>query len=553
MGPGRLGRRPEQHLLRLVPRGLRARPVRGVDRAGRGRRPGHGPRRDAVPVRAPAAARRLDAAQQPRQRQDRAGLVRDPARRGRLPDPDGPPARTDRRDAVREPHQARRELPRRPRAGVRASSAGRSRAATRRRRSPPRSPGWSPRPTWPTPTAIRRRPRSGAASPTTCSGRSRAGRSRPTARCPRTRTSSGCRRPAIRTRPSRYNVGNGGPTLDQRAVIDAGFLELVRLGELPANDPDVARSLRVVDATIKSTTPSGPGWHRYNGDGYGDRASDGRPWAPSGQGTGHLWPVLSAERAEQPLACRRPRRAPRSLLAGMRSSPRASGSSPSRTGSCPTSPASPYGTDPTVASIGFTNGKAAGSASPLTWSAASFVRLTADLAAKRNVALPAVPRSALRHPHAGHHDADRHEPGRQRLGVRLAGHGHRHDRARQHGLRARRPTPTRTPRRPSSRRRPRRTARSASTSRSPAARASSTSSPSARPAGRRTSQRTDRVRLRARHVAPRRRPTRTTTTTARATTPTRHRRLPCRRLRHPGLPGLRRRHATSSSGSGRAT
>src|SRR5262249_24065184 len=36
-----------------------------------------------------------------------------------------------------------------------------------------------------------------------------------------------------------YNVGNGGPTLDQRQVIDAGFLELVRLGELSANDPDV--------------------------------------------------------------------------------------------------------------------------------------------------------------------------------------------------------------------------------------------------------------------------------------------------------------------------
>ena len=45
--------------------------------------------------------------------------------------------------------------------------------------------------------------------------------------------------------------------------------------------------------------PSGPGWHRYNGDGYGDGATDGHPWAPSGQGTGHLWPVLSAERAEQ--------------------------------------------------------------------------------------------------------------------------------------------------------------------------------------------------------------------------------------------------------------
>src|SRR5580765_6599311 len=98
-----------------------------------------------------------------------------------------------------------------------------------------------------------------------------------------------------------YNVGNGGPTLDQRRVIDAGFLELVRLGELAPGDLDVARSLAIVDATIKSVTPSGPGWHRYNGDGYGDRASDGRPWAPTGQGTGHLWPPLSAERAEQTL------------------------------------------------------------------------------------------------------------------------------------------------------------------------------------------------------------------------------------------------------------
>ena len=64
-----------------------------------------------------------------------------------------------------------------------------------------------------------------------------------------------------------YNVGNGGPTLDQRSVIDAGFLELVRLGILSPADPDVANSIGVVDATIRSTTPSGPGWHRYNGDG----------------------------------------------------------------------------------------------------------------------------------------------------------------------------------------------------------------------------------------------------------------------------------------------
>ena len=186
-----------------------------------------------------------------------------------------------------------------------------------------------------------------------------------------------------------YGVGNGGPTLDQRAVIDAGFLELVRLGELPASDPDVARSLPIVDATIKSTTPSGPGWHRYNGDGYGDRASDGRPWAPSGQGTGHLWPVLSAERAEQALAAGDAAGAA-SLLVGMNAFASGVGLVPEQDWELPDLPASPYGTDPALASIGFANGGAAGSASPLTWSAASFVRLAADLAAGRNVALPAV-------------------------------------------------------------------------------------------------------------------------------------------------------------------
>jgi glucoamylase len=186
-----------------------------------------------------------------------------------------------------------------------------------------------------------------------------------------------------------YNVGNGGPTLDQRSVIDAGFLELVRLGELPANDPDILRSLPVVDATIESTTPSGPGWHRYNGDGYGDGAADGHPWAPSGQGTGHLWPVLSAERAEQSLASGNAPGAA-SLLLGMDRFASGVGLIPEQDWETPDLAPSPSGTDPTVASIGFADGGPAGSAAPLTWSAASFVRLAADLAAGKNVVLPAV-------------------------------------------------------------------------------------------------------------------------------------------------------------------
>ena len=124
MGTGGLGRRPGEHLLRLLPRGVRARSLRDLDRSRRRRRPRHRPRRDALPLRAPAAARRVDAAEQPRQRQDRARLVRHAARRGRVPDPDGAAARAHRRLAVREPHQAGCELPDRARPRVRIRALG---------------------------------------------------------------------------------------------------------------------------------------------------------------------------------------------------------------------------------------------------------------------------------------------------------------------------------------------------------------------------------------------------------------------------------------------
>lgn len=179
-----------------------------------------------------------------------------------------------------------------------------------------------------------------------------------------------------------YDLGNGGPTLDQRNVIDAGFLELARLGELRSSDPDILQSLPVVDSTIESTTPSGPGWHRYNGDGYGDGASEGHPWAPSGKGTGHVWPVLSSERGEQSLQTGDAAFAAR-LLSSMASFAGGVGLIPEQDWELPDLAPSPFGTDPTVASIGFTDGKPAGSAAPLTWAAGSYVRLAADLRAGR--------------------------------------------------------------------------------------------------------------------------------------------------------------------------
>jgi glucoamylase len=179
-----------------------------------------------------------------------------------------------------------------------------------------------------------------------------------------------------------YGLGNGGPTVDQRSVIDAGFLELARLGELPASDPDILASLPIVDATIGSNTPSGFGWHRYNRDGYGDRSSDGRPWAPSGVGTGHLWPALSSERAEQSLQTGDAAGAA-SLLDGMDKFAGGVSLIPEQDWETANLDASPFGTPPDTASIGFADGEPAGSAGPLNWSAASFVRLFADIGAGR--------------------------------------------------------------------------------------------------------------------------------------------------------------------------
>jgi glucoamylase len=179
-----------------------------------------------------------------------------------------------------------------------------------------------------------------------------------------------------------YNLGNGGPTLDQREVIDAGFLEYARLGLLPENDPDLVRSLDVVDDTILGTTDSGDGFFRYNGDGYGDRSSDGRPWEPSHQGNGHLWPVLAGERGQWELDTGDLGEALRRLDA-MRRMASGVGLIPEQAWEVADLARSPFGSDPTTASIGFESGKPAGSASALTWSAGQFVRLMLDVSAGR--------------------------------------------------------------------------------------------------------------------------------------------------------------------------
>ena len=80
--------------------------------------------------------------------------------------------------------------------------------------------------------------------------------------------------------------------------IGIDFLQLVRFGLRSANDALIRDSVTVADALLKVDTPNGPAWHRYNGDGYGEH-NDGRPF--DGTGRGRAWPLLTGERGHYEL------------------------------------------------------------------------------------------------------------------------------------------------------------------------------------------------------------------------------------------------------------
>jgi glucoamylase len=84
-----------------------------------------------------------------------------------------------------------------------------------------------------------------------------------------------------------------GETIAAAALVSLDFSYLVRLGLRAAHDPRIVDTLKVVDAVLRVATPSGDLYHRYNEDGYGEHR-DGRPF--DGSGIGRLWPLLVGER-----------------------------------------------------------------------------------------------------------------------------------------------------------------------------------------------------------------------------------------------------------------
>lgn len=88
------------------------------------------------------------------------------------------------------------------------------------------------------------------------------------------------------------------PALTAADQIGVDFLQLVRYGLRDPQAMLVRDTLQLVDALLREDLPQGPCWHRYTGDGYGEHA-DGAPY--DGAGCGRPWPLLTGERGHYEL------------------------------------------------------------------------------------------------------------------------------------------------------------------------------------------------------------------------------------------------------------
>ena len=181
-----------------------------------------------------------------------------------------------------------------------------------------------------------------------------------------------------------YTIGDSGPSnVDQRRVVDPSFLDLVRLGVLPADDPAVVNSLEVIDAQLGVPTDRGFYWHRASFDGYGEKRN-GDQWEfglpdDSRITLGRAWPLLNGERGEYDLAAGDATAARRQIAAIARTA-----------GPGAMLPEQVWDLQPPAGTDGFLPGTPTFSATPLAWTHAQYIRLAADVAAGKVVEQPSI-------------------------------------------------------------------------------------------------------------------------------------------------------------------
>nr|WP_264318721.1 glycoside hydrolase family 15 protein [Acidithiobacillus ferrooxidans] len=162
------------------------------------------------------------------------------------------------------------------------------------------------------------------------------------------------------------------PHLSAGEQVANDFLQLVRYGLRSADDPHVTASVKVMDGLLRTDTPCGPVWHRYNGDGYGEHA-DGSPF--DGTGIGRGWPLLVGERGHYALAAGEDAVPYINAMAAM-------------TGNSGLLPEQIWESD-AIPEKGLFPGHPSGSAMPLVWAHGEFIKLCHSAAQGRPVDRPA--------------------------------------------------------------------------------------------------------------------------------------------------------------------
>ena len=170
---------------------------------------------------------------------------------------------------------------------------------------------------------------------------------------------------AIRNRPAETSM------VPADEVVGTDFLALVRFGLRRPDDPRIVSTLAVADALLRTETPSGPVWHRYTGDGYGEH-EDGSAF--DGTGIGRGWPLLVGERGHYELDAGRDARP---YLEAMRRMASGGGMLPEQVWD-----AAP------IRARRLAPGRPSGSAMPLAWAHAEYVKLVRSIALGHSIDRP---------------------------------------------------------------------------------------------------------------------------------------------------------------------
>jgi len=167
-----------------------------------------------------------------------------------------------------------------------------------------------------------------------------------------------------------HHLDHGKTKINELVSVDA--LALVRFGLRDAKDPKIINTLKIIDEELKVNTPNGDCWYRYNNDGYGEH-DNGEPY--NGTGKGRAWPLLTGERGHYEIAAGNIEKAHNCLMAMEAFANKG------------LIPEQIWDKD-SIPEKGLYRGEHTGSAMPLTWAHAEYIKLCISIEYKKVFDMP---------------------------------------------------------------------------------------------------------------------------------------------------------------------